>query len=82
VHEGKLEIERLFAPQRAVVVKRCNAQFGRYEVRRALRRHARDKIRDRFLAAPSFQEGRGSEACAKALPARLIASSAAGSARG
>ena len=42
--EGELEIDRLLAPQRAVIVEGGDA-FGRWhEVRAALRRHARDEV--------------------------------------
>src|SRR4029450_2476967 len=36
-------------PHRSAVVERCDAKLGRHEIRRPLRRHARDKIRDRLL---------------------------------
>jgi len=47
--EGKLEIERLFGPQRAVIVECRDALLGRHEVRPALRGHARDKVGDGFF---------------------------------
>src|SRR5262249_21380737 len=47
--EGDLEIDRLLAPQRAVVVEGGDAFIDRDEIRAARRRHARDKIDDRRL---------------------------------
>src|SRR5262249_15000868 len=79
--EGKLKIERLFAPQRAIVVERCGAQLGRHEIRDRCAVTRATKSTIDFFVAPSFQEGRGSETCVKTLPARLVASSVASSAR-
>src|SRR5262245_52976975 len=59
--EGKLEIERLFAPQRAIVVERCDAQLGRHEIRRPLRRHPRDEIHDRLLRRAFVPGGKGDQ---------------------
>src|SRR5262249_2530815 len=75
------ENERLFAPQRAIVVERCGAQLGRHEIRDRCAVTRATKSTIDFFVAPSFQEGRGSETCAKTLPARLVASSVASSAR-
>ena len=47
--KGKLEINRLLAPQRAVIVEGGDALRGRDEVRVALRRDARDEIGDGLL---------------------------------
>lgn len=47
--ESKLDIHRLLAPQRAVVVKGRNALWHRDEVRRGLTRHSSDKTQNRLL---------------------------------
>ena len=47
--ESQLEIERLFAPQRAVIVECGDAQLGRHEIRRARCGHAGYEVGDGFL---------------------------------
>jgi hypothetical protein len=47
--ERELEIDRLFGPERAVVVERGDPFRGRHEVRASLPRHARDEVDDRLL---------------------------------
>ncbi|WP_371930184.1 hypothetical protein [Bradyrhizobium sp. CCGUVB1N3] len=47
--ECRLEIDRLLAPQRAVIVEYGDAFGGRNEVRAAVSRDARDEIGDRRL---------------------------------
>ena len=47
--EDELEVDRLLAPQRAVVVEHRDALLGRHEVGRALRRHVGDELEDRLL---------------------------------
>jgi hypothetical protein len=45
----RLEISRLLAPQRAVVIEGRDALGGRHEIRAALRGDADDEVDDRFL---------------------------------
>ena len=47
--ENRLEIQRLFGPERAVVVEDGDAFGGRNEVRRAVLRHLLDEGEDGFL---------------------------------
>ena len=47
--EEELEIHRLLAPERAVVIERGDALFRRNEVRRAFLRHLFDERDDGFL---------------------------------
>ena len=55
--EEELEVERLLAPQRAVVVEGGDALVRRHEVGRALLRDALDEAEDRLLCdAVSFHE--------------------------
>ena len=58
--EEELEIHRLLAPERAVVVERGDAFLRRDEIRRAFLRHLRDESGDGLLRALSFQDGSGS----------------------
>ena len=58
--EGGLEIDRLLAPQRAVIVEHRDALSGRHEVRApCVVTFATNPVMD-FLTAPSFHEGKGS----------------------
>ena len=70
--EGDLEIDRLFGPQRAVIVKGGDTLFDRREIRRAGRGHARDEVGDGFLHRAFVPGGQGVGLCARrpAAPAR------------
>jgi hypothetical protein len=50
--EGDLKIDRLLAPQRAVVVEGGDALFERNKISCALHRDSGDKIRDGFFRGP------------------------------
>ena len=62
--EEELEIHRLLAPERAVVVERGDALGRRHKVGRTFLGHLGDEVRMACLAGPSFHEGNGSAACA------------------
>jgi hypothetical protein len=70
--EGKLEIDRLLGPQRAVVVERGDPLLGWDEVRPALLGHRLDEFDDRLLGralVPGRQRIGGRRLCRDALPA-------------
>ena len=55
----KLEVERLLAPERAVVVEGGDALGGGHEVRRSFARHALDKRDDRLPGRAVVPGGQG-----------------------
>ena len=64
--EGDLEIERLLAPQRAVIVEDGDALAGGTKsAPPCVVTRATKSVID-FFAAPSFQDGSGSAGCATA----------------
>ena len=64
--EGELGVDRVFDPERPVIVERGNPRIGRNELRAAPVVTLATKLTIACLAAPSFQDGRGSAACAEA----------------
>src|SRR6185312_2467984 len=47
--KSELEIERLLAPQGAVIIEHGDALLGRHKIVSSLHRHPRDKIQDGLL---------------------------------
>ena len=68
--KSQLGVHRMFHPQGAIIIERCNALGGRHKIRRTLLRHGGNEIQDRLLfVAPSFHDGSvppDAEVCARA----------------
>jgi hypothetical protein len=64
-NEKSLEVDRLLAPERPIIVERCDPLSYRHEIRRAFLGHLFHESLDGLLGAVSFQEGNGSEVCAQ-----------------
>ncbi len=61
--EGNLEVDRLFRPERAVVVERGDAFCCRHKIRAAFARHASDEVDDGFLGGALVPRGHRVRLC-------------------
>ena len=55
--ESQLGVHRMFHPQSAIIIERCDALSGRHKIWRTLSRHCGNEIQDCLFRTPLFHEG-------------------------